>query len=259
MRLDDKRSFVFIDGNKHGLIKWLPADCLLADEFTVLARISPDYEKIDKLLDIRPVIQQVVLGKNGKHMGLCFVGYVDGDGVKRHKISYEWWQNPNWANDPDPSKDHALDTKIDFMPGEKPETIDIVLEKANGKFSMEALGQVHEQTYNGIIDYTTCFTWLGCGNKTFVSEEDNKRHGAIYYGDISLLHIQDGKLLTKDKNLFFDNFENFNVYFKADKKKVIYFSSDFEDTTMYKIMDKSANGNHPLLFDREWLDIGPKA
>ena len=194
MRLDAQKSYVFIDGNKHGLIKWLPADCLLADEFTILARVSPDYDMMDEILKERPVVQQVILGKNGKHMGLCFVGYIDGDGVTRHKVSYEWWQNPNWDNDPDPSKDTALDTKIDFEPNEKPETIDIVVEKKNGKFTIEAEGRTYEQSYNGIIDYSTCFTWLGCGNKTFVDEADNQRHGAIYYGDISLLHIQDGNL-----------------------------------------------------------------
>ena len=219
MRLDDKKSYVFIDGNKHGLIKWLPADCLLADEFTILARISPDYDKMDEVLKERPVVQQVILGQNVKHMGLYFVGYIDGDGVTRHKVSYEWWQNPNWDNDPDPSKDIAIDTKIDFEPGEKPETIDIVLEKKNGKFVIEAQGRSYEQSYDGIIDYSTCFTWLGCGNKTFVDEADNIRHGAIYYGDISLLHIQDGSLLTKDKTYFLIILKILTYIIKQIKKK----------------------------------------
>jgi len=238
-----------MDGNKHGLIKWEPVNCLLEPEFTVLARISPDYSKCKEMLEERSVIQQVVLGKNGKHMGLCFVGYVDGEGIKRFKISYEWWETNSKG------EDVALDAYVNFEIDEEPETIDIVVEKKNGKYSITVNNQTYEQSYGKIIDYSQCFTWIGCGNKTFVDNDDNLRHGAIFYGDISLLHIQDGLLLNRDKELFFNDFESFNVYFRADDHKVIYFSSDFEDVTEYKVMDKSANGNHPLLFDREWLHV----
>ena len=254
MRLHKDNSFIFMHGNKHGLIKWESKNSLLADEFTILARITPDYDQLALELEQRPVIQQMVLGKNGKHMGLQVVGYLDDSGEQHTKIAYEWWENPTWEENPDPNNDAPRDVKIE-LGNERIEDIDVVVEKYAGKFHISAHGKEDSRAYDGIIDYSDCFTWIGCGNKTFINQEDNLRHGAIYTGDINLLHIQDGILLGKDKNLFFNEFETFNVYNKATKDNCVYFSSDFKDYTDYKVMDKSANGNHPLVFSREWLDF----
>lgn len=255
MKLNQDNSYVFLNGNKHGLIKWESKDSMLAEEFTILAKFTPDYDKMDELLDDKDVVQQVVLGRNGKHMGLCFIGYkasFDGVSKKYYKVSYEWWQNPEWEKTQDPSLDQPKDVFIDNL--ERGTTFKVHVQKKDNKFFIDVNGQTSSNEYDSIIDYSDCLCWIGCGNKTFLDPEDIRLHGCIYHGDISMLHIQDGLLLNKDIDLFYEDIDLFLAYNGSREDNVVYFSSDFKDTTAYKVMDKSANGNHPMLFSKEWLD-----
>ena len=68
------------------------------------------------------------------------------------------------------------------------------------------------------------------------------------------MHIQYGITPEKDIELFFNNYEEFNNKTKSLTNKENIFTSDFKNTTQYKILDQSSNGNHPIKYSKEWLD-----
>ena len=253
MKFGFDNSYVFLNGNKHGLITNLSTDAFTSEDFTILANISPDYDKMDELLKDNNWVHQMIVGKNGKHIGLCFTGFVDDSKNIHYHLSFEWWQNPSKEENKNPDQDEVQSIQIKLERDEK--NIPVKLVKFNNKFELNVNDSVKTKQYTNIIDYSTSFLWLGCANRIHKTLEETKEFGSIYYGSINKIHIQEGLLLTKDVELFYSDFETFCHFFGTNNGVKAYFSSDFSQISLYKIKDHSNNGNHALLFSSEWLDL----
>lgn len=252
MKLNKDKSYIFLNGNKHGLITHLCNDAFMNDPFSIIAETMPDYDHMDETLKGKQWDHQVIVGKNGKHIGLCFYGYIDENGINHYGVSFEWWQSPDWDEHQNPDLDEIKTIRIE-VPRDTP--LKLVLEKNKGEFMLDVNGTKGHLEYNNIIDYTNSFMWIGCGSRLFKNQHTAIKDGSIYYGEIKKLHIEDGLLLSKDKELFFKDFDTFIYYFTDVHEKKVYFSSNFSDVSLYKIRDHSNNSNHALLFSEEWLDI----
>ena len=113
MRLHKEYTYLFHDIDRHG-VRTNHTSQMLVNDFTALIRFKPDLDSIYELLEDRKedpfynttvYVKQCIFGKNGKHCGLFLTTFIDETNLVKHHLEYEWWENPNWDKDPDPSKD----------------------------------------------------------------------------------------------------------------------------------------------------------
>ena len=184
MYLNRDHTYLFHDIDRHGVRKNHTSGMLLND-FTALIRFKPDLDHIYELLEERKddpffnqtvYVKQCLFGKNGKHTGLFLTTFIDETNLVKHFIEYEWWQNPNWDNDPDPSKDEVKKATVPVQP-EFDGWYDVVVKKYNDTVELEVIGIGKESTeVNGMIDYSLSLMW--CGTATGLpdgeGEEESK-------------------------------------------------------------------------------------
>lgn len=260
MRLDLDNSYLFHDIDKHGTII-NGSKQMLVNDTTMLVRFQPDLEHIDAVIEKitgdpkfpTPYVKQCIVGKNGKHTGLFFTTFVNFEGEKIYSVEYEWWQNPNWEQNKNPAEDEVKAVKVFVTPNETP-SFDVVVNKRNGVIGLNVNGETAAEPYNCIIDYSQALMWMGVANK--LSQDlsvDFDHFACLYVGDISLLHVQETPLTNEEVNLFFNSFDKF-LDLKIDvRNNKVYVTTDFSQTTPYKVRDFSGNGLHPLLFNHEWI------
>ena len=260
MRLDLDNSYLFHDIDKHGTII-NGSKQMLVNDTTMLVRFKPDLDHIDKIIKSieddpnfsTPYVKQCIVGKNGKHTGLFFTTFVNYQGNKVYSVEYEWWQNPNWEETKNPDLDEVKAVKVFVNPLET-NSFDVVVNKRNGVIDLTVNGEHQADTYDGIIDYSQSLMWLGVANKLTQDNTVPFDHFAcLYVGDISLIHVQETPLTKEDTELFFKDFYEFLNLGIDVKENVVYVTTDFSQTTPYKVRDFSGNGLHPLLFNHEWI------
>lgn len=260
MRLDLENSYLFHDIDKHGTII-NGSKQMLVNDTTMLVRFQPDLEHIDNIISSiledpkfpTPYVKQCIIGKNGKHTGLFFTTFVNYEGDKVYSVEYEWWQNPKWEENKNPAEDEVKAVKVFVNPHTNP-TFDVVVNKRNGMIGLLVNGAYTADTYDCIIDYSQSLMWMGVANKLAQDYSVPFDHFAcLYVGDISLVHVQESPLTNKEIDLFFNDFYEF-LNLKIDvRKHKVYVTTNFSQTTPYKVRDFSGNGLHPLLFNHEWI------
>lgn len=261
MKLNKENSYLFYDIDRHGTIH-NQASGMLVNEFTMMIRFKPDLTDIIDVLEKRKnhpsfkdcvYHKQCIIGKNGKHQGLFFTSLIDSLGKIVHCIEYEWWQNPLWEKNKNSDDDVVQAIKFYVNP-ENDEYYDVVVIKDNEKVTLDVNGEKQELPYDCIIDYSMALMWLGAANRLLDdTDEFDEGFACVYTGDIHLLHVQESPLTDEQIKLFFDKFEEFIELKFNPKDNVIYISTNFSETTPYKVRDYSGNGLHPLLFNREWI------
>ncbi len=124
--------------------------------------------------------------------------------------------------------------------------IEFILKRRDNKFIAEYKGDIKEGDCTNLCDYSFSMLWIGAANRIV---ED---HNHVFIGDIDILHLQESYLDDEYCKLFFSDFDKFLPIAKNPENIPIY-TGDFKDTTPYRIMDLSENGNHPIIFRKEWM------
>lgn len=238
MILDEKESYVFEVANKNNLIDnlaktFFTRDCSLAIRFT------PDYQKMAENYDEHNRHVGCIVGRNGHHMGVMVEDHTTGDGHKHRTIGFEYWVNT----------DDGMDIRqIQFNVSDREEgkPVDLVVVREDDKFKVTFEGETKEGDCSNLADYGFSMLWIGAANKII---ED---HQHVYYGDIDKLHLQESVMGKESVELFFNNFDSF-IETVGDPFTRPVFTGNFKETTPYRLRDLSGNGNHPIIFRKEWM------
>ena len=262
MKLHKEYTYLFHDIDRHGVRKNHTSPMLLND-FTSLVRFKPDLDLIFELLEERKLdpyftptvyVKQCIFGKNGKHTGLFLTSFIDETNIVKHFIEYEWWQNPNWENDPDPSKDEVKKAKVEVQP-EYDGWYEVIVEKYHETVKVIVAGIGEDSaSVDGMIDYSMSLMW--CGSATGLQDADGKISQVfqcLFTGDISLLHMQEATMSSEQKKLCFGNYNAFKDEGFDCIGDVIFISTNFSETTPLKARDFSGNGMHLLKYNKEWI------
>lgn len=238
MRFDEKESYVFEIANKNELIDNLSRDFFTKD-CTVLVRFTPDFDSMEEKLDEHSRYVGCVVGRNGHHMGIMTEAHITPDGSKYRSVSFEYWVNVEDGIDI-----RQIPFKIPEDQYGKP--IEFILKRRDNTFIAEYNGEIKQADCTALADYSFSMLWIGAANKIV---ED---HNHIFLGDIDILHLQETYLDDEYCKLFFYNFDKF-LTVSRDPENVPIFTGDFKDLTPYRIKDLSGNGNHPIIFRKEWM------
>jgi hypothetical protein len=260
MRLEKDNVYLFHDVDKHGTIVNQTSG-MFVEDFTLLTRVKPDFEHINSVLRYRQdspdypnaYLKQCIVGKNGKHTGLFLTSFINYNGDIQHMFEYEWWQNPRWEETKDSSLDEVKNISI-LVDTELETSFDIVSSRIGNTLNLTVNSQTIAGEIDCMIDYSQSLTWLGTANMLIPKGvEVDEDFVCIFTGEIELLHMQDTPLDKETIGLFFTDFYNF-LNLKLDvRENTIYFTSNFSQTTPYKVRDFSGNGLHPLVFNHEWI------
>lgn len=238
MKFNEKESYVFEVANKNELINNLSKDFLTKDS-TILVRFTPDWETMESRYDEHNRYVGCVVGKNGHHMGVMVEAHTTQEGDSYRSVSFEYWVK---------NLDGMEIKQIQFIISEEDydKPIEFILKRRDNKFIAEYNGDIKEGDCSNLCDYSFSMLWIGAANRIV---ED---HNHVFLGDIDILHLQESYLDDEYCKLFFSDFEKF-IPVARDPENVPIYTGDFKETTPYRIMDLSENGNHPIIFRKEWM------
>ena len=238
MKFNEKESYVFEIANKNELINNLSKDFFTKD-CTALVRFTPDWDTMESRYDESNRYVGCVVGKNGHHMGIMVEAHTTAEGHKYRSVSFEYWVNLL----------EGMDIKqIQFSIPEENwnDSIEFILKRRENNFIAEYNGEIKQGDCTNLADYSFSMVWIGAANRIV---ED---HNHIFLGDIDILHLQETYLDDEYCKLFFSNFSKF-LPIARDSENIPIYTGDFKDTTPYRIKDLSGNGNHPIIFRKEWM------
>lgn len=242
MRIDKDNTYLFLKGNKNGLVQHQPDD-LFGGDFTVLSTILPDFDIIREEVEKVPFHTMGVISKNGKHMGLFFTSGLNQNKQWFFKISFEWWES---TDNPEEDKVNSVDiyTQADIMDG----PIDIAVWKSGQEICIKVRDVIQTKEIKNVIDYSYSYTWIGAANRLY---ED---YNHIFTGDMSFLHVQEGVLPLDKIELGFTDYIKFLEVSNENSTQKVLYTGDFSQSTAYKVKDDSNNYNHLIKFSKEWLN-----
>jgi len=236
MKFDTNNVFLFQTGNHNSLI--LNEVARFFDyEHTILLKFTPDLVRCKANVNLGTDHVGCPIAMNGKHIGLFYK--INND---REAILFEWWEI---GKEGEEFKSIELDFPIPYTA----RTFDVILRRNKDTFVLSANGKTttgETGTLSG--DYTHSILWLGAA--TMYSEE----HSFPFIGDMEKIHITKEALNNKEVQLFFNDYSSFVADVSTKPENSTLFTTSFEQTTYFKIMDESNNGNHPILFKKEWID-----
>ena len=258
--LDGKHGWVISYTNKHNISGKLIED-LNHGDWTFCTSIKPEWDP-DKLtfnIDDKGYRGGIVC-RNGMHTGIFNVTWPTDDGEDHLKFI----KGELWYDSPTGEKKIAVLEKQVKHDG----WIDIIL-SYNRKESTLVM-QVREDYNEGwetelikidgeIIDYGGSHVWVGCANAFHSSPEPQ-----FFQGHIRCLGVFNSVLTDEYRDKFYREYKDFRgiaKYFRghAHRRQVYNFEemkplafTNFKTSTPYKAFDFSGNGNHPIIFKREW-------
>ena len=242
MKIDLDNNYLFLKGNKNNLVTNPPEDAFEQD-FTLLVETTPDVDNMIKEAKDNPFYTMCIIGKNGKHIGLFVTAGTDELGKILYKISFEWWEK---TDDPD------VDTvrSVDLFPTEEEmkSKLKIIVQRKGKEIYLEVNGKGKTNTLGNVIDYSNSYTWIGSANRL------HPEFNHIYLGELFKLHLQKGTIFQNEWDKFFNQYQTFVEEIALNKKLTVFFTSNFENFTDYKVRDDSYNANHIIKFSKEWLD-----
>ncbi len=242
MKINKDNTYLFLKGNKNGIIKHQPED-LFGDDFTILTKFKPDFKYIEEEVKTNPYHSMGLVSKNGKHMGLFFTSGYDAEGEWFFKISFEWWET---TLNPDEDKVNAVDIfrKSSIIDKE----LSVAVWRKDDELFIRVGDEVVMKKLGNLIDYQYSYTWIGAANRLY----DDFNH--IFVGDISFMHLQEGILTREQQDLGFKQYNEFVDSISKNREIKTIFTSNFEENTFYKVKDDSNNFNHIIKFSKEWLN-----
>lgn len=253
MRLDRDNTYVFDPFNKYQIIK-RPASEMFIYDFTLAVTVEPDYESIEKELKAElaessdtAFINGCITGANGMHQGIFLSSFFE-DGELKHVLKYDWWEEEG---------DEKIAKHIGLLINpDDSNKLDIVVVRKENDLTLTVNGETVRGEIGTLIDYSYSWRWVGAGNKLNVGKEDyDEKFASIFQGEIFKYHYQFGQLWQEDIDSIFNDYEQFKEsYLYGDDAEFIFISTDFKESTPYKIKDYSTNNNHLLKLDTRWFD-----
>lgn len=242
MRIDSENNYLFLKGNKNNLVTNPPEDAFEKD-FTLLVETTPDFEDMMEQIKTNPFYTMSIIAKNGKHMGLFITAGTDEENKVLYKVSFEWWETTS-----NPEVD--IVRSVDIYPSEEEikQKLQIAVRRTGNEITLTVNGKDKTNTIGNIIDYNYSYTWVGSANRL------HPLYNHIYVGELYKLHLQREVLLNEQCNLFFNDYDIFVDTIAYNKNIEVFFTSNFENYTDYKVRDDSYNGNHIIKFSKEWLN-----
>lgn len=246
MRLDKQNTYLFNIDNKYNIIK-RDYKQLFEGSFVIALTVTPDYKSISKLVGPSQYYEGCIVGATGMHQGAFISGKPWGDGKKAYFFSYQWWENVG-----EKTERKTIDIQLDPI---KDKTFSLYISKFNSKFYIDFKGRKFSKEFQNIVDYQNSLKWVGCGNNLGVDKPTyDESYACVYYGEISRLHIQDKLMSRPSVQLLFEDYEKFkNIYLYGEDCNSVLFSSDFSESTPYKIKDFSLNKNNLIKYDPMWF------
>jgi hypothetical protein len=212
-------------------------DKITDNDFSFIAKIKVNWGGLNKN---QPYREGGIINKNGKHVGLSAFMFEHGDCFIKGSI---------WTNDGN-SEDilNEIVIKVNDKDFDLNSEIDVAFsyDKKHNKIRLIVNNQVYEKIVKGnVIDYSNTWLWVGVSNgfKDCASEYQN-----FFYGDILFVSVYESYL---NEEIILDIFNNHNVYYKHNPICVF----DFKNQTLYKVFDKSMNGNNLMKWDDEYMLI----
>ena len=229
--------------SRYGLSRVSSQDLHLTD-FTFCARIKIDW---DFLIPETNTQEAGIMIKNGKHLGLSIAKTGD---------NYRILKGMCWTEESKPIEGSSkpfvlsnseqiliplnagLDISEDYI------DISLSFNIQDKKFKLTANNFEKTQTYTGDLwDYTASWLWIGVANPLDSCPDEHKHY---FKGDIPFCGVFQKYMDMEDiKRIFDGNWE------KTDKPISIY---NFKNTTPYKSLDITKNGNNLIKYDKRWMD-----
>lgn len=258
--LDGTHGWVISYTNKHN-ISGKKVEDINKGDWTFCTSIKPDWDRDNLLMNIEGRgYRGGVLCRNGMHSGIFNVLWQTEDKSAWLKsIKGEiWYDTPNGEK-----KVAIIEYKV-----KNTDWLDIVLsyDRKNSilKLQVREEGEfewnTQELEINGqIINYGGSHVWIGCANAFASSPEPQ-----FYQGDIRGIGVFNSVLTDEYRDKFYTEYQEFRglmKYFRghAHRRQVYNFEkmnplvfTNFKTTTLYKAFDFSGNGNHPIIYKREW-------
>ena len=258
--LDGKHGWVISYTNKHNISGKVVEEINNGD-WTFCTSIKPEWD-VDKLtLNINDQgYRGGVLCRNGMHSGIFNVLWPSDDGKEwlRFIKGEIWYDTPEGE-----TKVAVLETRvggggwIDIMLSYNRKEKTLVLETRE---ELQENWSTQVVKIDGeIIDYSGSHVWIGCAN-AFTSCPEPQ----FYSGHIRCLGVFNSVLTEEYRDKFYKEYKDFRgiaKYFRghAHKRQVYNFEAmkplaftNFKTSTPYKAFDFSGNGNHPIIYKREW-------
>tara|TARA_Y100000401_G_scaffold115482_1_gene119293 strand:- start:4919 stop:5716 length:798 start_codon:yes stop_codon:yes gene_type:complete len=259
--LDGTHGWVISYTNKHNISGKVVEDINHGD-WTFCTSIKPEWNHEELTFNIADMgYRGGVVCRNGMHSGIFNVLWPADDGKEYLRfIKGEIWYDTPKGGAP---KVAVLETRVG---GDG--WIDIVL-SYNRKESTLVLETREERQENWstqvvkidgeIIDYSGSHVWVGCAN-AFASCPEPQ----FYKGHIRCLGVFNSVLTEEYRDKFYGEYQEFRglmKYFRghAHRRQVYNFEkmnplafTNFKTSTPYKAFDFSGNGNHPIIYKREW-------
>ena len=242
MNINEDNTYLFLKGNKNKLI-FNPPDDIVTTDFTLIMSFKPDEKNWLEKIEETNFYTQGLFSKNGKHIGLFFTAGKDEIGKPLLKVSFEWWKKTN-----DPEVDEVKSVDIFPTIEETKNGFNVIVKKKKNSLELDVNGKTKVGDITDVIDYSYSYTWIGCANR--LSPEFQH----IYYGDITLLHLQEGILDDDNCKLIFDDYDKFVETVSLDMDRKIMFTSNFKEVSPYKVKDHSFNNNHIIKYSNLWLN-----
>ena len=224
--------------SRYGLSKVSSRE-LTNSNFTFLCQVKVDWSK---MIEGSHTQEAAIMIKNGKHLGITVMKTGENFRVAKGAV----WVESN-----------ILEEKgireIIIPLNDAINTPDISDEYLNLVFSYDIINKKLQLIVNNrkkiidvpneLIDYTPSWLWIGCANPL---ESETNYHQHYFFGEYKLVGIYQ-KYLTDDEII-----DAFAKIINPEHKPVAYYN--FKETTPYKVLDITLNGNNLNKYDKKWMD-----
>jgi hypothetical protein len=224
--------------SRYGLSK-VSSRHLTNSDFTFLCQIKVDWSKLKENSNTQ---EAAVMIKNGKHLGISVAKTGDNFRIVKGAV---------WVETETPEEKGICQIVIPL--NDVINTPDISEEYINLVFSYDIINQKLQLIVNDrkkiidvpnkLIDYNSSWLWIGCANPLENSSIEHRHH---FFGEYKLIGVYQ-KYLTD-----YEIKDAFAKIIIPEHKPIAYY--DFNETTPYKILDITNNGNNLNKYDKEWMD-----
>jgi hypothetical protein len=224
--------------SRYGLSK-VSSRHLTNNDFTFLCQIKVDWSK---MIENSNTQEAAVMIKNGKHLGISVAKTGDNFRIVKGAVWVE-------TETPEEKGIHQIIIPLNDVMNSP----DISHEYINLVFSYDIINKKLQLIVNDrkkiidvpneLIDYTSSWLWIACANPLESSSIEHRHH---FFGEYKLIGIYQKYLSDNEIKDAFDKI------ITPEHKAIAYY--DFKETTPYKILDITQNGNNLNKYDKEWMD-----